>query len=82
MIEPFAEDHSSFMIEDLTIENQTDRINFYGNLQVSKDQKGLETAKKLYVLLGRIVAELESQPDLQEHVQQQAESSVDNPFYK
>ena len=44
MFKAFENDTASHAIHDLTLENGQDRINIYGNLQVTKDQAGLAAA--------------------------------------
>ncbi len=80
MFKPFENDTESHSIHDLTLENQLDCINVYGNLQISKDQQGLQSAKALQAYLNEIVAQLEKQTDLPEHIVRQAEGEIENPF--
>lgn len=47
MFKPFENETASSAIYDLNLENGLDRINMYGNLQITKDQAGLKTAKAL-----------------------------------
>ncbi|MHA3080699.1 hypothetical protein [Acinetobacter sp. ANC 5502] len=80
MFKPFAEDQSSSAIYDLTLENQLDCINLYGNLQITKDQQGLATAKALQSLINQVVEVLEQQDNLPEKIAHQPEQEVENPF--
>lgn len=80
MFTPFADDQSSSAIEDLTLENQFDRINLYGNLQITKDQQGLAAAKELQALLNQIVDVLEHQDNLPEQIENLPEQEMENPF--
>ncbi|MBK0063436.1 MULTISPECIES: hypothetical protein [unclassified Acinetobacter] len=79
MFKPFENGNESSNIEDLTLENQVDRVSLYGNLQITKDQHGLTLAKKLQTFLNTIVTELEKQP-LPEKIQIKTEEEIDNPF--
>lgn len=79
MFKPFETDESS-AIYDLTLENGLDRVNIYGNLQVSKDQDGLKTAKALQAFANDLVKALEEVKDLPEKVQLQDKQEVENPF--
>ncbi|MBF7688780.1 hypothetical protein [Acinetobacter rathckeae] len=79
MFKPFETDESS-AIYDLTLENGLDRVNIYGNLQVSKDQDGLKTAKALQAFANDLVKALEEAKDLPEKVQLQDKQEVENPF--
>ncbi|WP_374253388.1 hypothetical protein [Acinetobacter brisouii] len=80
MFKPFAEDQSSSAIYDLTLENQLDCINLYGNLQITKDQQGLATAKALQSLINQVVEVLEQQENLPEKIPHQPEQEIENPF--
>lgn len=80
MFKPFENDTESHAIHDLTLENQFDRVNIYGNLQISKDQAGLAAAKALQAYLNAIVATLEAEPDLPEQIIHAATQDVENPF--
>lgn len=80
MFKPFENDTESHAIHDLTLENQLDRVNIYGNLQIGKDQAGLAVAKALQAYLNAIVATLEVEPDLPEQIIHAATQDVENPF--
>ena len=79
MFKPFENGNESTAIEDLTLENQVDCVNLYGNLQITKDQAGLETAKVLQRFINDVVAVLE-QENLPEQIERQPEREIDNPF--
>lgn len=79
MFKPFETDESS-AIYDLTLENSADRINIYGNLQVTKDQDGLKTAKALQAFVNDLVIALEQTTDLPEKIKIQDQKEVENPF--
>ncbi len=80
MFKPFENGTESHSIHDLTLENQVDSINLYGNLQITKDQAGLKAAKVLQSYINDIVAQLEKQTDLPEQIARQVEGEVENPF--
>ena len=80
MFKPFEQGTESHAIHDLTIENDVDRINLYGNLQLTKDQAGLAAAKALQQYLHAIVESLENQADLPEKIQTDDIDEVENPF--
>ena len=80
MFKPFENGTESHSIHDLTLENQVDSINIYGNLQITKDQVGLKAAKVLQSYINDIVAQLEKQTDLPEQIARQVEGEVENPF--
>lgn len=80
MFKPFENGTESHSIHDLTLENQEDRINIYGNLQITKDQEGLKAAKVLQAYLNEMVKTLEQATDLPEKISTQTEGEVENPF--
>ena len=80
MFKPFENDTESQAIHDLTLENQCDRVNIYGNLQIGKDQAGLAAAKALQAYLNAIVAKLETEAELPEQIINAATQEVENPF--
>jgi hypothetical protein len=80
MFKAFENDTESHSIHDLTLENQLDCVNLYGNLQITKDQAGLKAAKLLQSYLNDIVANLEKQADLPEQITRQSEGEIENPF--
>ena len=79
MFKPFENGTESASIADLTLENQLDYVSVYGNLQISKDQAGLATAKTLQAFINAVVLALESEP-LPERIAQQKTQRIDNPF--
>lgn len=80
MFKAFENDTESHAIHDLTLENQLDCVNVYGNLQITKDQAGLKAAKVLQSYLNDIVATLEKQSDLPAQIVRQNEGEIENPF--
>lgn len=80
MFKPFDSDVASEAIEDLILENGLDRINLYGNLQLTKDQQGLTHAKLLQSYLDAIVKKLESESELPQKIEILKEREIDNPF--
>ena len=91
MIEPYKNDHQSQQIGQLIIENQTDKVTIYGDIDLRRSKQGLAQAKQLQQLMTAIVETLEQaqaddsllddkhdSPDSQQIASQ--ESSIDNPF--
>ncbi|RPE29982.1 hypothetical protein EC846_2570 [Acinetobacter sp. BIGb0102] len=79
MFKPFENGDESSAIYDLTLENQVDCVSLYGNLQITKDQAGLKTAKALQGFINEVVAALEKQ-ELPEQIERQPEQDIENPF--
>lgn len=81
MFKPYQNDTESHAIHDLTLENGEERINLYGNLQLTKDQAGLAAAKALQAFLNDVVQTLEAEADLPAQIRQDNdEHEVENPF--
>jgi hypothetical protein len=80
-ISPFANEFESLGIGDLTIENRTDRISIYGNIDLTRDKSGLEQARMLKAVLDRVVQVLESERDLPDRIAPpDTPDEVANPF--
>jgi hypothetical protein len=80
-ISPFANESESLGIGDLTIENRTDRISIYGNIDLTRDKSGLEHARMLKAVLDRVVQVLESEGDLPDRIAPpDTPDEVANPF--
>ena len=78
-IRPFETEAESLQIDELTIENRLDRIAIYGNIEITRDKRGLERARQLQRLLDDTVRALEAE-DLPETVQTIPPDKVPNPF--
>lgn len=59
MIEPFANNHQSMQIGELVIENQTDKIIVYGDIELTLDAAGYEQACQLHQLTCKIIQAFE-----------------------
>ncbi|WP_448188199.1 hypothetical protein [Azospirillum sp. sgz301742] len=80
-IKPYANESDSIGIADLTVENRTDRVVVYGNIDLTRDKEGLKHARDLRDLLDRVVKALEAEKDLPDHVPPpEPTDSVENPF--
>ncbi len=78
---PFKNESDAVTLGDLKIENREDHIAVYGRLAVTRDRAGLEAAKALKELFGKIVNELENGPDLPIKVAAaEPARKVKNPF--
>jgi hypothetical protein len=79
-IDPFANESQSLQIDDLTVENRTDRVSIYGSIEITRDMRGLELAQTIKHLLDSIVARL-AQEDLPESIPPpQNIDVIKNPF--
>ncbi len=90
MIEPFANDHQSMQIGDLVIENQTDKIIIYGDIDLLTDNSSYEQAKKLHELTSKILQFYENQnvssngynknDEVSKSKDDWLDDNIDNPF--
>lgn len=80
MFKPFENGTQSHAIHDLTLENQEDCVSIYGNLQLTKDQAGLQAAKALQAFVNAVVSALENEAHLPEKIDRQDEQEIENPF--
>ena len=78
-IAPFQDESTSLNLDQMTVENRLDRIEFYGSLQITRDQAGLRLARELKSLLDAAVAALEKE-DLPEQIESRPVNRVANPF--
>ncbi|MDJ0391058.1 hypothetical protein QMO56_23385 [Roseomonas sp. E05] len=62
-ITPFADEAASTSVGSLTIENRLDRVSLYGALDLTRDRRGLEDARRLRALLEAVVRVLEGEGD-------------------
>lgn len=79
-IKPYQNEAESLAIGDLTVENRIDRVSVYGSVELTRDKAGLQQAKALKELVDAVVAALESEKALPEHVQAKPSEKVRNPF--
>ncbi len=80
MIDPFANESEALQVDELTIENRTDRVSIYGSIDITRDRRGLEMAKRLAQLFDAILERL-SQEELPEEIPPPNNIEVvDNPF--
>lgn len=80
-IKPFANDADSIGIGGLTVENGSDKIAVYGNIDLTRDKTGLALAHQLKVLVDGVVKELEADKNLPDQIEPpKAPDEVENPF--
>jgi hypothetical protein len=80
-ISPFTNESESLGIGDLTIENRTDRISIYGNIDLTRDKAGLEHARMIKAVLDKVIQALEGEKNLPDKIAPpDAPDEVANPF--
>ena len=76
---PYANESDEREIGNLKIENRLDRVNLYGDLDITRDQAGLAVARDLKAVIDEIVSVLEGEK-LPEKVPAPVVKKVKNPF--
>lgn len=79
LFRPFQNESDTVDIDDLTIENRTDRIALYGSLSITRDKAGLAAALALKQTVDAVVEALKSEA-LPDKVQDAKSATVKNPF--
>ncbi|MEF3067353.1 hypothetical protein [Pandoraea apista] len=78
---PFANDADALTLGELNVENHTDHVAIFGNLEIRRDADGLRQAQALKAVLDAVVATL-SGADLPAHAEAAGTTArqVKNPF--
>lgn len=79
---PFENEFESATIDQLTIENQLDKIQLFGSIEITKDKAGLVLAEQLSHLFEDIIVYLKNR-DLPDNINicaEKKECLIDNPF--
>ena len=78
---PYADDAASLSLGGLTMENGTERVALYGQLDLTRDKAGLRLARELKAVLDAVVRHLEAAHDLPDQVSPpEKPRTVKNPF--
>lgn len=78
--EPFANEADVLTVGNLSVENRVDRVTLQGDVELTKDRRGLALARELKALLDATVAALEADKALPDEVEVEKPRSVRNPF--
>ncbi len=78
--QPFANESDVVRIGELEIENRIDRLTLTGDLVLNRDRNGLALAHELHALLGRAIANMESDAGLPGQIELLAARTIKNPF--
>ena len=76
----FADDCSSYTLDNLTFENNADRLSVYGDMQIQRDQQGLQQLLALQSLINQAVIALQADDTLPEQLPAAKHTEIDNPF--
>ena len=78
---PYQNESDVLTLGNLTIENRVDRISLMGDVELTKDQRGLLLAKKLKAVIDATVLALEAEKGtLPASVATNPPTKVRNPF--
>ena len=78
--EPFANEADVLTVSNLSAENRLDRVTLQGDIELTKDRRGLALARQLKAVLDATVKALEADKALPEAVEVVKARSVKNPF--
>jgi len=78
--EPFDNETDVISVGGLTIENRVDRVTLQGDVELTKDRRGLALARELKAVIDATLKVLEADEDLPGAVQVDAPTKVENPF--
>ena len=76
----FADDCSSYTLDNLTFENNADHLSVYGDMQIQRDQQGLQQLLALQSLINQAVIALQADDTLPEQLPAAKHTEIDNPF--
>lgn len=82
-MKPYANETEVVQICGLTIENRLDRISLHGEIDITRDKRGLKSVKELKSVIDASLKALEADQlkgELPDAVLLEKTVSVDNPF--
>ena len=76
----FADDCSSYTLDNLTFENNADYLSVYGDIQIQRDQQGLQHLLALQQIINQAVTNLQADAALPAQLAAAPVNEIDNPF--
>ena len=76
----FADDCSSYTLGNLTFENNADYLSVYGDIQIQRDQQGLQQLLALQQIINQAVTDLQADAALPAQLAAAPVNEIDNPF--
>lgn len=76
---PFQNESETAQVGGMTIENRLDRVSFFGQIDITKDKKGLQDLKVLAALVNTMLTTMEN-TDLPDEIEIDATVKVKSPF--
>lgn len=86
MIDPFANNHQSMQIGDLVIENQTDKVIIYGDIDIHLNETGHEQARRLHAITSKLLDAFDNKnissnnQAESKQINDAKDKDIDNPF--
>ena len=77
---PFDNEADVLTVGNLSIENRLDRVTLQGDVELTRDRRGLALARELHAVLAATLKALEADKALPEAAEVPAPRSVKNPF--
>ena len=78
---PYADESAVLTVGNLSVENRVDRLTVQGDVELTRDRRGLALARTLKAVIDAAVAALEAEEkDLPETVPVDKPRTVKNPF--
>ena len=76
----FADDCGSYTLGNLTFENKADYLSVYGDIQIQRDQQGLQQLLALQQIINQAVTDLQADAALPAQLTAAPVNEIDNPF--
>ena len=76
----FADDCSSYTLGNLTFENNADYLSVYGDIQIQRDQQGLQQLLALQQIINQAVTDLQADAALPAQLAAAPVNEIDNAF--
>ena len=76
----FADDCGSYTLGNLTFENNADYLSVYGDIQIQRDQQGLQHLLVLQQIINQAVTDLKADAALPAQLAAAPVNEIDNPF--
>ena len=76
----FTDDCGSYTLGNLTCENNADYLSVYGDIQIQRDQQGLQHLLALQQIINQAVSDLQADAALPAQLAAAPVNEIDNPF--
>jgi hypothetical protein len=76
----FADETSATIVDGLTVENGIKSVSIYGGIEITRDDEGLEHARRLRTLLDGVISAIMTLPPSERAVETEPTVEIENPF--